>query len=111
MSQKKNSNVSELIENVLKTDPNINREILGRLIRAENPEYKEPSGRRRLDRALEKRYSSETEKKRKLALAVMNVEKKQKAYYDQLDRENRNKEANMMKSQKLLAQAKELLKE
>jgi hypothetical protein len=74
MSHKKSSSVSELIKNVLKIDPYTNREILGRLIRAENPEYKTPSGRRKLDRALSKVFTDESRIKRNLELAVFALE-------------------------------------
>jgi hypothetical protein len=111
MSHKKSPRVSELIENVLKTDPNISRGSLGRLIRAENPDYQTASGRRRLDRALAKLYPSEAEVKRKLALALSETEKKQNAYYNHLDKMNRDKEANILKDQKLIAQTKDLLRD
>jgi len=111
MSHKKKATVLELIENVRKIDPNISREILGRIIRAENPEYKTTSGRRRLDRALAKLYPSDAEFKRKLAQSIIITEKKQNEYYSTLEKMNKDREANMLKDQKLLAQARYLLKE
>jgi len=57
MSQKNKQSVSEIIEKILKEHPDIERKLVARLIRAENPEYKTPSGRRKLDRKLEKLFS------------------------------------------------------